>query len=343
MRGLLASPLRNLLGGIAYMLAVMSLATAAYVSQGWSVGDAVYMVVMTVYTVGYEEVRPIDTPQLRDVTVGLIVLGCTGTIFLTGALVQFITLSQLQSILRIKRVQGQIDRLSGHVVICGYGRLGVMLARELQAGQAKFVIVDRGEERLALARGLGCLTVAGDATDEAVLLAAGIARAACLATVLPDDAANVFITLSARALNPTLTIFARGEIPSTESKLIQAGANRVVMPAHIGAERIAELILYPTAAQALHGSAHKEDFARRLRGLGLEMEVVPVAAGSFCVGRAVRDIEREAGGAFLIVSVNRRDGASESPPAPDAVVQIGDGLTVLGRPGRAQEMAGLLR
>jgi voltage-gated potassium channel len=343
MTGLLASPLRNLLGGVAYMLLVMATATACYVGQGWSVGDAAYMVVLTVYTVGYDEVHPLDTTALRAITIGLIVLGCTGMIFLTGALFQFITLNQLQLVLRIKRVQGQIDRLSGHVVVCGFGRIGAMLARDLHAGGARFVVVEQRDPRLAAARDLGYLCVQGNATDETVLHAAGIARASSLATVLPDDAANVFITLSARSLNRGLTIIARGELPSTESKLIQAGANRVVMPAHIGAERIAELILYPAAAQVLHGSAHKEDFARRLRGFGLELEVVPVAADSFCVGRTVADIEREAAGAFLVVALNRRGGAAEQPPAGDAVVAAGDGLTVLGHSGRAQALAGLFR
>jgi Trk K+ transport system NAD-binding subunit len=343
LNNLLASPLRNLGGGVVYMLVVMTAATAAYVGRGWSFGDAVYMVVLTVYTVGYDEVRPVDTPALREITIALIVFGCTGMIFLTGALIQFITLSQLQQVFRGKRVQNQIDRLSGHVIICGFGRIGVMLARDLRAGQAAFVVVDQDEGRLADARELGYLCVHGNATDEAALELAGIQRARCLATVLPDDAANVFITLSARSLNTAMVIIARGEMPSTESKLVQAGANRVVLPTHIGAERIAELILYPQAAELLHGSPHEEDFARELRRFGLEMEVVAVAAESGCIGRTVRAIEQEAGGAFLIVALNRRDGASEAPPPPAAVVQAGDGVVVVGHSGGTQAMAKLFR
>jgi voltage-gated potassium channel Kch len=343
LNSLLASPLRNLLGGVLYMLVVMAAATVAYVGRGWSLGDAVYMVVLTVYTVGYDEVRAVDTPALRAITIALIVFGCTGMIFLTGALVQFITLSQLQQVFRGRRVQNQIDRLSGHVILCGYGRIGVMLARELRAGQAAFVLVEQSEERLAEARELGYLCVHGNATDEAALELAGIRRARALATVLPDDAANVFITLSARSLNPTLTIIARGEMPSTETKLLQAGAQRVVLPTHIGAERIAELILYPKAAELLHGTQQEEDFARELRRFGLEMEVVAVSAESGCVGRSVRAIEQEAAGAFLIVALNRRDGASEAPPPPAAVVRAGDGVVVVGHSGGTQAMAGLFR
>jgi len=254
-----------------------------------------------------------------------------------------ITLSQLQQVFRGKRVQNQIDRLSGHVILCGYGRIGVMLARDLRAGQAAFVLVEQNEERLAEARELGYLCVHGNATDEAALELAGIRRARCLATVLPDDAANVFITLSARSLNAALTIIARGEMPSTENKLMQAGANRVVLPTHIGAERIAELILYPQAAELLHGSPQEEDFAREMRRFGLEMEVVPVAEDSGCVGRTVRAIEQEAGGAFLVVALNRRDGASEQGPLANLTVHAGDGLVVVGHSGSAQVLAGLFR
>jgi trk system potassium uptake protein TrkA/voltage-gated potassium channel len=339
MTGLFGSPLRNMLGGLIYMLVVMAAATLAYVSVGWNIGDAVYMVVLTVYTVGYDEVHPIDTAELRGITIALIVLGCTGMIFLTGALVQLITASQFQQILGLKRMQSQIDHLKDHVIVCGFGRIGQMLARQLHAGQAKFVLIERSEERAAEARELGYIVMHANAEHESVLAAAGIERARTLATVLPDDAANVFITLSARSLNDKLTIIARGEASNTEGKLLQAGANRVVMPTHIGAERVAELILYPEAAQALHGTEHNEDFARELRALGLEIEVVTVDQGSSCVGRSIGSIEQVAAGAFLIVGLERRDGKSLLRPEPATTVQAGDGVVIVGRPGRARTIA----
>jgi voltage-gated potassium channel len=339
MNGLLASPLRNLISGLIYMTVVMGLATLAYVAAGWSFGDAVYMVVLTVYTVGYDEVRAVNTPELRAITISLIVLGCTGMIFLTGVLVQLITASQFQQLLGLKRMQSQIDHLKDHVIVCGFGRIGQMLARQLHAGQAKFLVVERSEQRANEARALGYIVMQANAEDESVLTAAGIERARTLATVLPDDAANVFITLSARSLNGMLTIIARGEAPNTESKLMQAGANRVVMPTHIGAERVAELILYPEAARFLHGTEHKEEFARDLRMLGLDIEVVPVDQGSSCVGRTIEAIEHEAGGSFLIVGLNRRDGDPMMRPEPATMIQAGDGVVILGRPGRARMVA----
>jgi trk system potassium uptake protein TrkA/voltage-gated potassium channel len=334
--GVLGSPARNLFAGFVYMLAVMAAATIAYVAVGWSFGDAIYMVILTIYTVGYDEVRPINTPLLRGITMTVIVLGCTGMIFMTGALVQAITASQLQQILGMKRVQSQIDQLKGHVIICGFGRIGQMLARQLHAGQAKFMVLERDEHRVAEARALGYLAVQADAEDEAALNAAGIERARILATVLNNDAANVFITLSARSLNRELTIIARGEESNTESKLLQAGANRVVLPAHIGAERLAELILYPEAERVLHGTEHNEEFARDLRTLGLDIEVVTVDQGSSCVGRTIEAIELAGGGAFLIVGLNRRDGQTVMRPAGSTTIQAGDGVVILGRPGRAR-------
>ena len=340
---ILASPVRNLVAGMVFMLTVMALATLAYVENGWSLGDAFYMVVLTVYTVGYDEVAPIDTPMLRAITITLIITGCTGMIFLTGGFIQLITASQFYQFFGSLRMQKTIDGLSGHVIVCGYGRIGQMLARELQAGKCDFVVLERSEERLSASRDLGYLTLQGDATDEDVLRLAGIARARAVATVLPNDAANVFITLSARSLNRDLTIIARGEAPSTESKLLQAGANRVVLPARIGAERMAELLLYQDVAKLLAGF-RAGDLDRLGRGLGrleLEIEVVAAEQGSRCIGATLADIEALGAGAFLVVALDRRSGETVLQPPGGVVVQAGDGVAIVGRPGRAEAVEAL--
>jgi len=341
MSSLLGSPLRNLVAGLIFIALVCAASIAAYVGCGWSLGDAVYMVVMTVYTVGYNEVRPINTPLLRAITITLIISGCSGVIFLTGTFVQLITFNQFQQFFGYRRMQKDIDRLTGHVVICGYGRIGQTLSRELRAGRCDFVILERSEPKVAMARSQGFLAMQGDATNEDYLRAAGVIRARALATVLPDDAANVFITLSARSLNREMTIIARGEAPSTESKLIQAGANRVVLPTHIGAERIAELILFQDVAAMLEGSDERIDVARDLRRLGLDLEVLPAGPGSRAAGSTIAALEAASGGAFLIVALNRRGGESLLQPPPSTVIQAGDGVAVVGRPGRAEQVAKL--
>src|SRR3954469_3344231 len=146
---LFGSPLRNLVLGVMYMLAVMTLGVVSYMMAGWSFGDALYMVMITVYSVGYGETMPIDTALLRGITICLIVLGFTGMIFLTGALVQLITLNQIKQVLGLKRMTTQIDRLRDHVIICGFGRIGAMLARELRVARARFVIIEHTEAGIA--------------------------------------------------------------------------------------------------------------------------------------------------------------------------------------------------
>ncbi len=333
----LSSPIRNLLGGMLFMLVVVAVATLAYMANGWSFGDAIYMVILTVYTVGYDEVRPLDTTALRAVTVGLIVSGCTGMIFLTGTIVQLITVSQFQNLLGNRRMQRDIEKLSDHVIVCGFGRIGQSLAVDLKAGGAPFVIVDRGHDRLEATKAQGYLGLEGDATDENILKLAGIERARALATVLPDDAANVFITLSARSLNKKLMIISRGEMPSTERKLIQAGADHVVLPTHIGAERVAELLLFHEMAQLRLG-ADTGSAVRNLSLLGLDFEVVAAANGSRCVNASIAEIEKLAAGAFLVVAIERKNGETLTQPPVTTRVQAGDGVAVIGRPDRTSDM-----
>jgi voltage-gated potassium channel len=339
--GLLDSPGRTLILGVAYTFLVMVLGVVAYMGQGWSLRDAAYMVITTVYTVGYEEVRPINTPSLYAITISLIVLGCTGIIFLTGALVQFFTLIQINKVLGLKRMNTQIDQLNGHVVICGYGRLGAVLAKSLSASSAGFVLIEEDQARAAEARAQGYLCIQGDATLEPVLIEAGVARASALTTVLSNDAQNVFITLSARALNPNLSIVALGELPSTESKLLQAGADKVVMPSHIGAERIAELLLHEESARIIDSLERSHGFQRVLHNFGIELEVVTAAADSPAVHMTVAAIERQSKGAFFIVQVNRRDGDVLTGPPEATVINDGDGVVLIGRPNRAAVLTSL--
>ncbi|WP_245302314.1 NAD-binding protein [Bradyrhizobium sp. LTSP885] len=341
MAGLFDSPVRNIIAVIAYTLLVMAIATGAYMRVGWSFRDAIYMVVVTVYTVGYNEVRPINTPALNVITIGLIVFGCTGIIFLTGALVQLITQSQINRTIGLKRMNSQIDDLKDHVIVCGFGRLGAVLARSLRASSAGFVLIEEGEARAAEARAQGYLCIHGDASSETVLQAAGVMRAAALATVLSNDAVNVFITLSARALNQNLSIVARGERASTESKLLQAGADKVVLPTQIGAERIAEVILHEESARFIEGLERSQGFQRTLHNFGIELEMVTAAPQSAAVRMTVAALERQAKGAFFIVQINRPDGDVFTAPPDTTIINEGDGVVLIGRPNRAALLTSL--
>lgn len=325
------SPGRTLAAIVAYLLAVVVVATGAYMGAGWSLGDSFYMVLITVYSVGYNEVHPVDTDYLHAVTLGTMIFGCTGTILFTGSLVQVLTASQLNKIFGKQRMTRDIDALKNHVIVVGLGRTGMMLARELKAGGAKFVLVEKDAARAEAAEALGYLCVIGDGTDEEVLKEAGIARARALATVLPSDAANVFITLSARSLNRDVTIVARGEMPPTEGKLRQAGADHVVLPAHIGAERVAEVILYPDTAKNPTQAALQQARERVLRSMGLETEVVIAPEGGAMTGLSVAEIEARAEGRFMVVQLMRSGGEILLRPEPEARVAAGDGVMIVGR------------
>ena len=323
---------RNLLIAATLFILVSVAGTLGYMELfGWSALDAVYMVIITVFTVGYGETRPLDDPGLRVFTMGLIVLGSTGLIFFTSSLVQFMTLGQIDRLIGARRMQGDIAHLSDHTVICGYGRIGRMLAAELQRGKLPFVVVDSSAERMQEATQDHCLAMVGDATEEGVLTKVGIAKARTLATVLPNDATNVFITLSARGLNADLYIIARGEAATTEQKLVRAGADRVVMPTQIGAERIAHLILFPNARDLLNQAgadktSRASQFAADLSELGVALHEVVVPKGSSWLGRPLAEV---LGKRCVPVAIYRQDGSVESPPPNTARLHAGDAVVMV--------------
>jgi voltage-gated potassium channel len=329
------SPSRNLIRIGLFILVVFIAATVGYMHAGWNFSDAIYMVAITVFTVGYGEVHPINTVYLHALTMGTMILGCTGMIFFTGALAQFFTIGQLQQVLGLRRVQTEIDKLKNHIIICGYGRIGVALAKSLKDAGAAFIMLEMNDKRVAEAREAGFLCLQGDATNETVLTNAGIDRARALVTVVPNDAANVFITLSARNLNPKVEIIARGDAVSTERKLLHAGANKVVLPTHIGAERIAEIILYPETTRFIRESGKMKELDRSLRSLGLVMEVVVVPERGALTGLSIGEVEARAHGAFFIVQLNRRDGDAITAPDKSEHILAGDGVVIVGRSGEA--------
>lgn len=334
------TPWRNLATSVVYLVAVVTCGIAGYMYAGWNFGDSLYMVIITIFSVGFNEVHPIHTQWLHVLTITLIILGCTGMIVLTGALVQVLTALQIQQFLGIKRMRLEIEHLHDHVIVCGFGRIGRMLARELRASKTSFVIIDRNEKRISEARESGYLCIQGEATDESILTDAGIHRARILATVLPDDAANVFITLSAHSLNKSLQIIARGEMPTTEDKLLHAGATKVVLPTHIGAERIAEMILYPEASNKLRNKEQMRGFEHELHSLGLDLEVVVAAEDGKFTGLTIEQAEQAGHGAFLIVALNHRDGTTVAKPDPGTVIEAGDGVVIISRSGHVTDVGG---
>ena len=252
------------------------LATVGYVISGWNVMDAIYMVIITIFGVGYGEVHPIESPQLRVMTIMLIVLGYGSAIYTGGGLVQMLMEGEINRALNHRRMTKGICELRGHAIVCGFGRAGSILAKELQAAGKPFVVIDQDDTKLAAAEQMQCLVLEGNATEDETLLKAGVEHASVLATVLPDDAANVFITLTARVLNPEIEIIARAEHPATEKKLLRSGATQVVSPAVIGGKRMAQLITHPSREDLLADPKRNEQLQHELALIGLHMHgVVP--------------------------------------------------------------------
>ena len=183
-----------------------------------------------------------------------------------------------------------VDSLRRHAVICGVGRMGTILARELRKSGKPFVVIERDERRLQDAEEQGYLVVNGDATEEHVLEQAGIRHASVLATVLSEDATNVFVTITAREMNPDVMIIARGENPRTEKKLLGCGADKVVLPTAIGATRVAQLIIRPTAENMLEEITQQSNVQDALSQIGLQFDELEVAADSPLVDRELSDL-----------------------------------------------------
>ena len=234
-------PQHTLRSGILVLVTTCLVSTVGYVIAGWSWLDSAYMVAITIFGVGYGEVQPVEGTGLKLFTIGVIFAGCSSVIYVIGGVVQLLAEGEIHRMLGVRNRSRDIKGLVGHTIICGYGRVGQMLAAELDQKGQPFVVIDNNPERVERAIHDGFLAMDGDAVDDECLQRAGIFRASALATVLPDDAANVFITLTARELSESIKVIARAENPMTERKLLRSGATNVVMPAAIGAVRIAQL------------------------------------------------------------------------------------------------------
>ena len=332
-------PFRKILTGIALFFAICVVAVIGYVSAGWKLDDSIYMVIITIFGVGYGEVQPIQTPGLRALTIMVIVAGYGAVIYTVGGFVQMLIDGELNRALGARRMTKGIDRLQDHAIICGIGRMGAILARELAQAGKPFVVIDTNQARLQEAEDRGYLVINGDAAEEHVLQQAGIARATSLATVLSDDATNVFITITAREMNPSLTIIARGENPRTERKLLGCGANRVVLPTAIGAAKVAQLIVRPSAENLLAQITHQHDVNEELGQIGLQFEELNVAPDSPLCNRALGEIEVRSNHGFLIVALRRSDGTTLLNPPTSTKLTAGDVVIVLGHDNDIPQLA----
>ncbi|MEL6383402.1 MAG: NAD-binding protein [Cyanobacteria bacterium J06626_18] len=322
---------KRIITGAAIFALTVVVAVTGYVIAGWTLLDAIYMVIITIFGVGYGEVQPLTSTNLKVFTILVIIAGALSVAYIISGIVQLVTEGELRRILNVKRMNQDIERLENHVIICGFGRIGQMVAAQLRKAHQPFVILDNNPDRIELAREHGYLMYLGNATDETNLQAVQIHKARTLSTVLPDDAANVFITLTAREMNSNLTILARGELPSTEKKLRLAGADHVVLPSTISGARMAHLITNPSAVDFLSQSDGRASLNELLSELDIQLTELP--ADNALVGGTVADMELRGKGTFIIVALRRANGEVIVHPSRNLYLPKGDSVILMGHQG----------
>jgi voltage-gated potassium channel len=312
-------PMRRLRLGVTGLAAVIVLGSLGYLALGFAPLDAVYQTVTTVSTVGFREVQPLDAGG-QAFTIGVILLG-VGTAFYTlSGVVAAVVEGQVAESLGRRKMERRISRRSGHVIVCGYGRVGRTLVQHLAGAGREVVVIDVDPARLA---GVPHEAVLGDAADDDVLRAAGVQRATALVAALSSDADNLVLTLSARALRPELFIVSRARTDGAEQKLRLAGADRVVNPQLIGGARMAAFVSSPHVAEFLDVVMHDGTLEFRLAE-------VPVPDGSGLAGRSLRASHiRDRTGA-LVLALRSADGAFTTNPSPDTAIRAGDLLIAIG-------------
>jgi voltage-gated potassium channel len=301
-------------------MAVMVLGTAGFVVlEGWGAWDALYMTVITMTTVGFHEIHPLGPAGQAWAMV--VALAGVGLIFaLAGVVAETMVIEVTSGKREARRMTRQIEALRDHYVLCGFGRVGSTVARQLRHEGVPVVIIDDIPESLERARRDGFLVVAGDATDDTTLRAAGLERARGIITTVDSDASNVYVILSARAINPGLFVVARANQAGAEGRLIRAGADRVVSPYTMAGRRLANLALRPRVVDFVDAAlSHGE--------LAFALEEVTLTPGGGVVGRSVGSL-RDQG--IYTLAVVPESGAYEANPGADRVLAAGESLIVSG-------------
>jgi voltage-gated potassium channel len=302
------------------VMAVVVVGTVGFaLIEGWPVGDGLYMTVITLTTVGFREVHELD--GAGRIWTMLLSVAAVGIIFGTIGIVAESFLAEVASGRRAqRRMTESVDALRNHFILCGYGRVGATVARELEHGGVPFVVVDILPSSVAAAAHDGYLVVEGDGTSDDVLMRAGVMHARGLITTVDTDASNVYVTLSARGLNPNLFVVARANEPGSEAKLRQAGADRAVSPYTRAGRQIAELAIRPRVADFI-------DYALSHGELAFSIEEIEVADGGPIVGQTTGQLVARGIHPLAIVHGPREFEAN--PPA-DRVLVAGDQLIVSG-------------
>lgn len=314
------------------LCAIVTVGTLGYMAiEGWSAWDALYMTVISLTTVGYREVHPMS--RAGEAFTMFVLVGGVGTVLYSFTLIGARVIeSALHNPLERRRIAYMLDHLEHHFIVCGYGRIGAIIVDEFRRQKVPYVIIERDPERVRSLTEAGHLAVEGDASSEEVLGKAGVARARGLIAAVSTDAENVYTVLSARLMQPALYIIGRAGSDESTRKIKQAGADRVISPYQIGGQHMAQLALRPAVVEFVQLATSSEF-------LELSMEQIEVRADGPLVGQTIVGANLRQRFGVIVVGIRRASGRMEFNPPPDAGMQAGDFLVVLGPSDRLGELA----
>ena len=315
-----------------FLILTIAFGTSGYVIiEGMTPFEAFYMTVITISSVGFSEIKPLSDIG-RWITIVIIVLGISLLTYTLGQVARIFVEGELRRVLGRRKLEKQIAELKDHYIICGYGRIGQIIVRELQNAKIPLVVIEQDQASIETLEAGHILYLNMDATSDDALTAAGLDTARGLVTAVSSDADNVFIALSAKGMRPDIFILARASDVKNESKLLRAGASRVVCPYQMGGRRMAEILHKPTVVDFLDQTMmHSE--------LGLQMEEAVIAENSPITGKTVvsSNLRQEFG--VIIVAIKRRSGEMVFNPGPGEMFNAGDVIVVIGKKGELRRMS----
>jgi len=326
---------RKVIRGLILLTGILVLGTAGYmIIEKWNLLDAIYMTIITITTVGFREVKDVSEAG-RIFTLFIIFSGMGIMAYTLGMVAQVMVDFQVRSIFGRRKLGSKIKSLKNHYIVCGYGRIGRIIARELKENGIPLLVIDLDPDAKQALDSREIPYIIDDATSEDILIEAGIEKAKGLIAVVLSDADNLFITMTARGLNPDLFILARTDEDHARRKLLRAGADRVVMPYRIGGQKMAHTIIRPAVTEFL-------EFTVDDQGIELTMEELLVGEKSRLDGVTLADsgIRQEMN--VIIVAIRKKDGKMKFNPSSESRIETGDTLIALGHSNDLRRLSSIL-
>jgi len=334
--GTRSDAIRRIRRAIGLLTVITAVGTLGYiVLEGWSFIDALYMTIITVGTIGFGEINPLDTTG-RVWTMALIISGVGALGYATTSVVALAVEGTVRGYFRERRMRAEIDKLNAHYILCGFGRVGRQVAHEFTIDNVSFVVVDQDPAKVEDCLERGYLAVLGEASDDVILEEAGIRRARGLVAAVDSDADNVFVVLSARKINPDLHIVARASSDESAAKLEIAGADRTLSPYAVGGRRLASLATQPLIVDFL------DIVTRGEKGIEFRLEEFGVPKESPLANHTIGEIQIAEKTGAMVLAIRTSEGKFDTTPSAQDKISPGDTLIVLGTSDQVTRLEALM-